>query len=399
MSQERLTRLVAIAVLGLLGLALVYYVAYWLYQGMDERWQALEKAEQKRTSLRIEHERLLAARKQVDQWRAVSLPPDPTQANLRYSTMLLDLLYTHNLIPLQTPDAATAQAGRANKVFRVLNYQWKAEGTLPQMLNFLEDFHRLNLPHAMRDINVSKLSNGKLEIIFKIEALSFLSPLNRDFLPAVPDRNVIRLEILSALKGVPGGITFALAQLGPTGLYGNVAHRSPKPPPPRPGQPLRAVESQGLLAHSKLAGDVTGNRDYRKLPMKNIIVGLVPPPLSPTVSAPKPDLDILDHVQFTAVSSNDIRTVAELRDKLQNRYYKVRSESPLNDLVIRDAANNVLLRARVVALVGRVMVLEWEEKYYAVGMGDNLGPILRGKSLSEAELKAYNVSVANGKEP
>jgi hypothetical protein len=412
MNTSRTTRLVLLVIAVAVGGIILYSLAKTFYDNIDRLTTTRDKLEKDLATLNARQEQLNRDKIKLDHWRNIGLPADITMANMRYSSLLETLLYKHDLMPLQTPDATASRAPGRGKQFTPLNYQWKIEGTFPHLLSFLEEFHRLNLPHAIREMNVSNPVGGagaKLEILMKIEVLSFAANTNRDFLPALPDKTIMRLEALAALKGCPTtGLTYALAQFGPTGLYGNVSYKAPRPPLPKPGQPLPPPEQRRLLAHSKLAGDASGNRDYAQLTKKDVTSGLAEPPKETSKGIPPPDLEILKHVQLTLVSEvKDERTgftvvKAMYWDRLQNRYSTVRAEPPLNEIVIEDANRHVLLRARAVAITEdlRKLILEVAEKYFAVHIGHSFGEDLHpDKALTAAELKTYKLPSASAKEP
>src|SRR4029079_5181330 len=133
-------------------------------------------------------------------------------------------------------------------------------------------------------------------------------------------------EILTALKGGPSGLGFAMNLASPTGLFG---------------------------AH-KLAQEYHHERDYGRLTAKNVFAGLAPP--SAARSATGPDKGVLKFVQLTSITANYIAEEATLRNRMTNKYTRLRAEGGFNTFEVRDGTDQVVLKGKVLAITPREVV-------------------------------------------
>lgn len=360
--------LIALGAFAVLGGGVLF--VHSLFSGLQEQADQISRLETELVELRMKEQALMKKRQEYARWQVISLPPDLTVANTRYRSLLVNLAQKHNLLVKKLDEAGAQQnVGARGGNLIPLTYKLTLEGTLPKLIAFLTDFYTLNLPHQIRSTTINPLAagaDGKLEVVLGIEAASLPGATPRNFLPAVPDKRVWALEVVAALKGLPGGLAFGPNMLTPTGILGS-----------------------GKLAHMK------GNaREYRQMAEKNVFAGLVPPAATKTaVTTAMPDRDILKEVQLTSISSTPEVTEATLRNRLTNKYTKVRAAGSASQFEIRDEANQLVLKGKVISINPRQLVFQVEGKRHSLEMGQFLADALRRELPEETESKA---AAANG---
>lgn len=364
--RQRLIKLVLIA----FGLFVVFFGGFVLVNkvlsGLTDQDAVLEKLEDEQNTLTRKLAMLAKAKRELDVWQTISMPTDINIASNRYNELLTHLIKKHQLSMKSSPNLdrrnVAPSATKANVT--PVRFTIELEGTYAKFLAFLKEFYQLNLPHAIRDMTITAASagaEGKLEIKLQIEALIVLGATSRNFLAAVPDRRLVVFDIVSAMKGMPLGLTMASQAILPTGLYGN----------------------------RRLAGESDPRRDYDKMLTKNVFAGLVPPETVVKASAPEPDRSILKEVVLTSITSNFVATEASLRNRLTNRFIKVRNEPPLNEFEIKDENNQLVLKGKVISInpPNRTMVIQVDGKLHAMYLGQFLSQALE-KELNAEEAKA-----------
>ncbi|HMP02317.1 MAG TPA: hypothetical protein PKD86_08480 [Gemmatales bacterium] len=355
------------------GLVAVVVVGQQVLSGLEERDLDITRLKGEVAQLVAKRADLEKKQARVREWQAVSLPPDPTIAAARYRAFLLERFQKHGLEVKKRPaETQVRGTSRGGNLTVPLMFDVTVEGTYPKLLGFLKDFYSINLLHAIKEIGITPLAagaDGKLEVAIKFEALSIPGATNRNFLLAAPNPRVIGLEFVTGLKGGPVGLGLALSQLAPTGLFGR----------------------------SKLAQPRSGERDYLALTARNVFAGLTPPVTAaagPASTAPTaPDRQVLDFTQLTSVMVNNITPIystveASLRNRMTNDYITLRAEPARDTFEVRDTRRNLVLKGKVVSITPpHTVVFQVEGKFYALRVGEFLGPALK-KELTEAEVKA-----------
>jgi hypothetical protein len=221
---------------------------------------------------------------------------------------------------------------------------------------------------VIRDLSIERPANdteGRLDIRLRIEALSLPKAVNRDFLTALPGAPLLAIDVFTALKGGPG---FALGPwlATPTGAHGA----------------------------QKLAALINAERDYRRLILKNVFVGLT----SQQWDAPSANRDILRYVQLTSITANIIVTEATLYNRRTGRFITLRDEGGFNTFEISDENGVQVLKGTVKTVATQDVVIEVNGKHYAIHIGQFVREALE-KELTPAELKALGVEPADSTQP
>jgi hypothetical protein len=384
--QKLLKVVLALGAVVLLGCG--YMVVQSALDSLRDQDQLIARLEQEERTNKTRLLALAQKQKQVEQWQALSLPPDVNAAGGRYRVFLQDLCQRHQLTIKQlggTGSRATGVGVRTAVLMTPLQYTLQAEGTLPRVIGFLYDFYSTNLPHQIREFTITSSSPGAdapLVLSLKVEAVSLPNAANRDSLIATPDPRLLAIDLVTAMKGGPTGLALIPWHAGPTGVVGS----------------------------RKLASRVQPSRDYTRMVVKNVFAGLTPPrPVEkpvvkieekppPTPPPPPPDKEVLKFVQLILISENFITVEALLRNRLTNEYYTLRDEGGFNTFTIRDARQQVVLQGKVKAIrPGRVVFMA-DDKHYALHTGEFLHDALR-KALSEEDMKALGLAPANAAAP
>jgi hypothetical protein len=311
------------------------------------------------------------AQRKYDDWRAISLPSDPAVASPRYRAFLQELCRKHGMF-LKSPitDSAyrgtTGTARSSTATHSSLTYNLQLEGTLPKLVGFLHDFYSLNLPHVVRDMKLERPANdteGRLDIVLKVEALSLPNATNRDFLVALPGHPLLTIDVFTMLKGGPNGLALGPWLASPTGLHGA----------------------------RKLASLTQAQREYTRLVAKNVFLGLQAPATAEAISA---DRDLLKFVQLTGITSNFLATEATLYNRRTGKFYTIRAEGGFDSLEIRDANEQLLLKGTVKAIAQQDVVFLVGDKHYGLHIGGFLDEAMK-KELTAAELKGFGVTVTD----
>jgi hypothetical protein len=375
--RERRMLLVVLVLGGIVGLGALFFIFQNATEGFaqqDGRIQALEeevrKAEKKYDDLR-------SAQTKVEHWKRISLPPDRATATSRYRFLLQEMCQRHQLHlrqPLAEGGNLRSARSVAGNLAPTVTFPLLLEGTLARLLGFLKEFYSLNLPHLIRDMTIEPQGTGpdaRLDIRLTIEALSLPYASNRDFLVAVPDFSMLAIDTFTGMKQGPVGLATARWLLAPVGLHGG----------------------------GKLAAHKNIDRDYMELVSKNVFVGLSAPPApSAPTPPPKGDRDVLKYVQLTSITGNFIKTEASLRNRLTGRFTTLRAEGGWDSFTIRDRDDREVLKGKVRHVEGRNVVIQVEDKHYAIYIGQTLQQALE-KELTLKELQAFGLATTAAGNP
>ena len=371
MTQRERQMVVVVACLG--GFLLMVF-ALLAFQGVLDYWQQLDgqivALRRQVTARQTELKRLLQAQRELNHWRAISLPPDRTVASGQYRAFLVDLTRQHGLhLPNPIADSGLrTTAARTGTTLTPLTFQLTVEGTLARLIGFLEDFYSFNLPHLIRELRITTRgtsTDARLEAFLRIEVLSLPDAVNRDWLVAVPDQRLVAVEVLTALRHGPIGLAIAPWLVSPNGLYGE----------------------------SRLAQRFLPQRDYDQLAAKNVFAGLTPPPSEQPAESTAGDPQTLRFVQLTSITENFITVEAFLRNRLTNRFIRLRREGGFNTFTVRDSEGREVLKGRVVRIGRRSLVFQANDKYYDLHIGQFLSQALE-QPLNAERLRALGLADA-----
>jgi hypothetical protein len=342
--------------------------AHRFYEGIVSRDEALLKAKEEESNLNLKMAQLERARKQVEKWRSISLPGNAALTGPSYSSFLFDLLQKHRLTVRALPTGGNINRGSTSSrnatgpLVAPMSFTTQIEGTFQQLTAFLEDFYHYNLPQEIREFTVEpqgKGSEAKLDVHMKVEVLTMSNIPDRNFVVPLPDRTLAQLETLGAMFRAPSaGIALAVHQV--TQLYNS----------------------------SKLAAQTYPQREYGAMQKKNVFAGLT----TSAKDAALADKDILKTVQLTSITANYITEEALLRNRMTNKYVKLRSEGGFNSFEIRDGNDQVVLKGKVLTIKPRDLVFEHDGKAYLLHIGQFVSDALR-KELTAEELKTHDVEL------
>jgi len=339
------------------------------YEGITERSTQLESLQLEDGNLTSKLTRLQKQKKEVDNWRAISMPGDLSSSSMMYKGFLQEMMLKHKFTLKSFADPNRISTGGrqgAAPPTSHISYDVVFESTLDQLLRFLQEFYAVNVPHLIKNIAIEPLGRGaetKLSVTMKVDVLAMSNTTIRHSVMANPTATIALLESMMAMKRLPGGLLFGLSQLTQTGLFGN----------------------------SRLASKAKPDREYATMLQKNVFAGLAPRGSAQAPGGPKqPDKDILKFTQLTSITANNVTEEALLRVRKTNKYVKLRAEGGVNDFEIRDGENTLVLKGKVLAIKPRDLVFEWKGKAYLLHIGEFVEEALK-KELTTEELKQHEV--------
>ncbi len=347
----------------------IFIVGNRFYEGITDRQDQREKLEMEDTALTGKLARLEKARKEVDSWKAISLPGNVNSAAVKYKGFLQDLLLKRKVSIRSFSEPNRVTSGNSRQVTQVathISFDIVFDATFAQLSSFLQEFYSLNVPHVIKSIIIEpqgKGSDAKLLVTMRVEALSMSNVKDRGSVIANPTMTIAQLEMMMAMKRLPVGLMFGLSQLTNTGLFG----------------------------HSKLASTHQPERKYADMLKKNVFAGLVSSETRvDTPGKPKPDKDLLKFTQLTSITANYITEEGLLRIRKTDKYVKLRAEGGVNDFEIRDGNNILVLKGKVLAIKPRDLVFETNGKAYLLHIGQFVEEAMK-QELSPEDLKKFDV--------
>jgi hypothetical protein len=378
--RERRLLLVVITAGGLVAVFVAYFLLSGIAESFGQKDNQIAILEKEVQAQRNRLKELGTAQLKLEQWRAISLPGDPTVAANRYRPFLDELLSRHQIRKRSMSEGGnlTARTNRPGSTpgIHYLTYQVQCDATLARLIGFLQDFYAVNVPHSIRELSIAPQGTGpdaRLDIQMRIEVLSMANSPNRDFLVAVPESQLLAVDVFTAMKHGPAGLGLGPWLLTPTGLHGA----------------------------KKLASHYHDQRKYGELVVKNVFVGLAPPPeVEPTITQSQPtrgDRGVLRYVQLAGITSDVLRTEAILRNRLTGKYIRLRAEGGYDSFAIHDAEDREVLRGKVKHIDRSDVVIQVEDKYYRIHAGEFVDQALR-RELSPEQLKALGLIATTGPE-
>ncbi len=318
-----------LAVVG--GLALIgggAALAVKLKSGLDQKRDQIAQASRGLNETQARFDAAVRAYRRLEHWKAISLPSDSAGANIRYRAYLDDLCRRHLTLSKPIPENASSRSqGNRNVTLTTLSYAVKAEGKLPQLVDWLQEFYATNLPHQVRKLTLKPRGDtpdAALEIDLEVEVAALTNLTNRDFLPAVPDIRLVGLETLAALKGAPSTAALTMWTLTPDGMKGS----------------------------RKLASLVQPERKYGVLhePGHNIFAEKQPPSVaagSPAEEKPSPDRGVLQFVEMTVLTTTKNGPQVSLWNRQANDYERLPTELGRRGFEVRDVRKEKVVTVKV----------------------------------------------------
>lgn len=350
----------------------LFVVATRFYEGITDRQSQVDNLTLEEMNLNTRLIKLEKSKKEVDKWRAISLPgADLGKSAVMYKNYLQEMLLRHNVSIRSMSEPSRFTAGNARQAAPLtsnISYDIVFEAKLGQLTDFLKEFYSVNVPHLIKNIAIEPIGKGgdaKLVVTMKVDALSMSNtPIRHAIIPN-PTGTVAQLEMLAAIKKVPVGLLYALSQVTNTGYHGQ----------------------------SKLASNLKPEREYAAMQKKNVFAGLASASAAPTTVVTKqPDAEILKYTQLTSITANYITEEGLLRNRKTNKYVKLRAEGGVNDFEIRDGDDQLVLKGKVLAIKPRDLVFETKGKAYVLHIGQFVEEALK-KELTTDELKQYDAEL------
>jgi len=180
---QRREKILAIAltvvVLGWGGFGLVERVVFGPFKERASRKTALAANIEKQEDEQL---RVLRAERQLKDWVARSLPPDPVAAQRLYLAWLTDLC---QVCGFSSPSLSPERRVAPNKVYVSVRVTIEATATFPQICNFLYQFRRTDLLHRIADLTLQAEGTSPtspIKVTLIAEGLSLKEAPPRDYL-------------------------------------------------------------------------------------------------------------------------------------------------------------------------------------------------------------------------
>jgi hypothetical protein len=192
------------------------YVYGKLQDAYSQRTGQIESLSSRLQDKEFEIAKGLRARKQLNAWTKTSLPANSQLAATLYQNYLVGLL---DEIGLDQVDVAANRPVSRGGVYQLLAFNIRAQGSLPQVTDFLYRFYQAGHLHQIASLSAKPIENSKLDINIKIEALSLTKADQQDELSETPSDRLVWTELEDYQQAI-----------GRRNLF---AHYTPPPPPPR----------------------------------------------------------------------------------------------------------------------------------------------------------------------
>jgi len=229
----------------------------WAWQTYSTRYNtavaARSSAATELQSTLGELQRTRAAVRKLRDWQQKSLPADVNVAQSQYRAWLLDKLQEASL---EIDDVSPRQAGGvASDAYQALTYEVKGEGTLEQVVRFLDTFYRSDQLHKLSVLRLFPQEDGKrVRVTLSIEAL-VVSGTKRE--TGLSDGVSDRLALPTADDYVE--------RIGSRNPF--VAYEPPPPPKPKVAEQSRPTPPPkpefDHAKHAKLTAVVSVGDDYQ----------------------------------------------------------------------------------------------------------------------------------------
>ena len=356
----------------------LFVVGSRMYDGYNEQQQQRSNLETEEMTLTSRLTKLEKAKKEVDRWKAISLPGNVSHSALLYKNFLQEMLLRHKFLIRSMSEPArgsTVNTRQAAPVTSNITYDLNVEASQAQLTSFLKEFYTVNVPHVIKSIIVEPLGKGseaKLSVTMKVDAMTMASTPIRNSVVANPPSTTVLLETIAAWKQVPTGLVVGLNQLTGT----------------------------GYLGVNKLASASKPERDYDVMLKKSVFAGLAPANAvkKDEVVQKQPDMDILKYAQLTSITANNITEEGLLRIRKTEKYVKLRAEGGVNSFEIRDGEGQLVLKGKVLAIKPRDLIFEASGKAYALHIGQTMEDALK-KELTPDELKKFDAELTAADQP
>ncbi|HXG13178.1 MAG TPA: hypothetical protein VNK04_25700 [Gemmataceae bacterium] len=337
--RERVLALVLLATVILAGGGFAVYQFLWSPL-RNQDW-ALAELEKKIAAKQAQIKDLEVRKRQIERWRALSLPGDPHFALAAYQKHLDQLVAESDFAPgaitikHRELEVAGAAAARAKKQpFTKLSFDVSGHGNMASLAKFLEKFYRTPLLHQVRSIDIRRPDTAR--------------PGQR------PEDLDIKLQIEALIvEGAPKRDTLL------------------------PPEEKRA-DMQLPLAEKP--------RRYDVLAARNIFL---PPP--PPVDRIVPD--VTRFVRLTEITQNENRVQASLYDVYNNELSRLAVATGYDTFRIIDDNKNEVVRGKVVRIEDRDLIFRVDDRFYRIHLNQTIYEAMR-RPLSEEEVKELKLTAS-----
>ena len=156
----------------------LFIVGSRMYDGYNDQQQQKAALETEEINLTSKLARLEKERKEVDRWKAISLPGNATASALLYKNFLQEMLLRHKFVIKTMSEPTRATQGNSRQAAPVVShiaYDVVFEASLAQLTGFLKEFYSVNVPHVIKNIIIEPMGKGaeaKLNVTLKVDALA-----------------------------------------------------------------------------------------------------------------------------------------------------------------------------------------------------------------------------------
>jgi hypothetical protein len=363
--RERLLAMIILGAVVLGGGAFLYHrLVLEPLQDRDDSIALLkEENEQKRERI----QKVLADRPKLERWRQLSLPGDADLARREYEKYLRDLLRKSGaeaekfgVISKPGDSRSSPVVPGKGPVYTRLAYTVSGPANLKSLVQLLEQFYRTGLLHQIKTISVQRPAvtgtqqpSGELDITLAIEALSLSDVKSRPSLLPGIDPRLLALEVVTNLRGGPGGVATVPWAIGTAGPLG-----------PR------------ILADPP--------RHYAAIAGKNIFTGRAPGPAN--------EVDVTQLVHLTDITRSDNGSEACLHNGQTKTDIRLGLDGAYQTFRILDSRGELRVQGKVVRIEDREVIFRSGEHYYSIQLGKTLADALK-TPLTADQVKALELTL------
>ncbi len=151
-----------------------------VFAPLDERAAQIKTLEKKTKHQRQQQQEIKDSAAKLKQWQAISLPPDPLNAQRLYQQWLTDLAQAAGMSRLKVLPGRRIPKG---KVYQAVQVSLEAEATLEQLSRFLVRFYRTDLLHQIVRMDIksdTQQGDPMLSVALAAEGLALTSAPKRE---------------------------------------------------------------------------------------------------------------------------------------------------------------------------------------------------------------------------
>ena len=377
-SRERFLALILVVLLVVVGGGVGFVQLFWKPLEDYQTRIAAENEEISTKIIQLKQARDSLVRLQG--YRQMSLPADPDRAKREYENFLNATLIksgfaagTFSVTPQGVDNRASPVMSGKKPIYTRLAYTADGTAHLENVVRFLEAFYRTPLLHQIKDLSITRSNTpnaprpgvvgppvagglaqqkqNELQVHLKVEALLMSGADHRNYLLPNIDSEYLMRDTVAAMTGKPLDLGAAFWAIGPTGPRG-----------------------PGALAQP--------SRDYQAILNKDIFFG--PPTVVPKATN---ELDYTQVVELTDITQAAGFIEAILYQRFNNRNVHLRTTLDRSQYRLMDEKGQLVVQANVVKIMDRDIILQVDDRYYKMHVGDTLAQALE-QPLSDAQAEA-----------